>query len=160
VSDTKKWTAMMSRKPELDLGGQARKIENQRVQIKRLTEKNLGLHLALAHSKTRIEELEAEVARLRAESDQLGRMWEANQELLAESKEIGFQFDEVKRLTAENARLREALKECADDLESYVNQEYTIEQRDKYPNMEAKYVRDMAPVAKARAALNPGKDTP
>jgi predicted RNase H-like nuclease (RuvC/YqgF family) len=64
MSDTKKWTAMMSRKPELDLGGQARKIENQRVQIKRLTEKNANLHLALAHSKTRIEELEAEVERL------------------------------------------------------------------------------------------------
>jgi predicted RNase H-like nuclease (RuvC/YqgF family) len=65
VSDTKKWTAMMSRKPELDLGGQVRKIENQRVQIKRLTEKNASLCSALAHSKTRIEELEAEVARLR-----------------------------------------------------------------------------------------------
>ena len=64
MSDLKKWTAMQSKRPELDLGGQARKIENQRVQIKRLTEKNLGLHLALAHSKTRIEELEAEVARL------------------------------------------------------------------------------------------------
>jgi predicted RNase H-like nuclease (RuvC/YqgF family) len=71
MSDSKKWAAMMSRKPELDLGGQARKIENQRVQIKRLTEKNENLHLALAHSKTRIEELEAEVARLRAELTKL-----------------------------------------------------------------------------------------
>jgi len=65
VSDTKKWTAMMSRKPELDLGGQARKIKNQRVQIERLTEKNASLCSALAHSKTRIEELESKVARLR-----------------------------------------------------------------------------------------------
>jgi hypothetical protein len=64
VSDTKKWTAMMSRKPELDLGGQARKIENQRVQIKRLTEKNANLCRMLDDSKARIEELEAEVARL------------------------------------------------------------------------------------------------
>jgi len=64
MSDSKKWTAMMSRKPELDLGGQARKIENQRLQIKRLTEKNLGLRSALDDSKTRIAELEAEVARL------------------------------------------------------------------------------------------------
>jgi hypothetical protein len=58
---------------------------------------------------------------------------------------------------ADNARLREVLKECADDLESYVNQEYIIELRDKYPNMEAKYSRDMEPVAKARAALNSGE---
>jgi chromosome segregation ATPase len=107
---------------------------------------------------SRIAELEAVVARLRAESKQLGRLWEANQELLAESKEIGFQFDEVTRLTAENERLREVLKECADDLETYVNQEYTIEQRGKYPNMDAKYARDMEPVAKARAALNTGKE--
>jgi hypothetical protein len=69
-------------------------------------------------------------------------------------------FKQFDLLEAEVARLREALKECADDLESYVNQEYTIEQRDKYPNMEAKYARDMAPVAKARAALGIGKDTP
>jgi hypothetical protein len=54
----------------------------------------------------RIEGLEAEVERLKAGTDQLGRMWEANQDLLAESKEIDFQFDEMKRLTAENARLR------------------------------------------------------
>jgi predicted RNase H-like nuclease (RuvC/YqgF family) len=106
MSDLKKWTAMQSKRPELDLGGQARKIENQRVQIKRLTEKNANMCRMLDVSEARIEELEAEVARLRAESGQLGRMWKANQELLAESKEIGFQFDEVKRLTAEVAQLR------------------------------------------------------
>ena len=54
------------------------------------------------------------------------------------------------------AAIREAalvavLKECADDLESYVEHAYPIETRDKYPTQEAKYARDMEPVVKARA---------
>jgi predicted RNase H-like nuclease (RuvC/YqgF family) len=77
VSDSKKWTAMMSRKPELDLGGQARKIENQRVQIKRLTEKNANLCRMLDDSKAQIAALEAEVARLRdAVLDQIAEIEE------------------------------------------------------------------------------------
>ena len=68
MSDSKKWTAMMSRKPELDLGGQARKIENQRVQIKRLTEKNANMCRMLDDMEAQIAALEAEVARLREAS--------------------------------------------------------------------------------------------
>jgi predicted RNase H-like nuclease (RuvC/YqgF family) len=109
MSDSKKWTAMMSRKPELDLGGQARKIENQRLQIKRLTEKNLGLRSALDDSKTRIAELEAEVARLRA------------------------------------AHVGLCQKLMSDDRARFGD-------RTIYP-----YI---CSVLKARAALNPGKDTP
>jgi hypothetical protein len=62
------------------------------------------------------------------------------------------------------AAIREAalvavLKECADDLESYVEHAYPIETRDKYPTQEAKYARDMEPVVKARALIdNPGKE--
>ena len=65
MSDLKKWTAMQSKRPELDLGGQARKIENQRVQIKRLTEKNANMCRMLDDMEAQIAALEAEVARLR-----------------------------------------------------------------------------------------------
>lgn len=47
--------------------------------------------------------------RAEAERDQFAKMWEANQELLSASKEIGFQFDEIARLTARAERLRTAL---------------------------------------------------
>ena len=49
------------------------------------------------------------------------------------------------------AALVAVLRECADDLESYVDHAYPIETRDKYPTQEAKYARDMEPVVKARA---------
>jgi uncharacterized small protein (DUF1192 family) len=93
--------------------------------VKRLREgrtkgSNLEWRVTAVHleAAARIAELEAEVARLKAGVDQLGRMWEANQDLLAESKEIDFQFDEVKRLTAENARLRE-VRLIAESLEAW-----------------------------------------
>jgi len=53
--------------------------------------------------------LESENNRLTAERDQFARMWEENQDLLAQSKEIGFQFDEIKRLTAERDEAEKAL---------------------------------------------------
>jgi hypothetical protein len=49
----------------------------------------------------KIAALEAQIATLIAERDQFARLWNENQDLLAASKEVGFQFDEVKRLTAE-----------------------------------------------------------
>jgi hypothetical protein len=55
----------------------------------------------------------------------------------------------------ENARLRALLKDCADDLEQYVNQEYPLPEREIYPTSAAKYARDMAPVLAALAALTP-----
>ena len=48
--------------------------------------------------------------------------------------------------------LADALKECADDLESELNEKYTAELR-LYPSQQAKYNRDMKPVLAARAAL-------
>lgn len=48
--------------------------------------------------------------------------------------------------------LADALKECADDLESELNEKYTAELR-LYPSQQAKYQRDMKPVLAARAAL-------
>jgi hypothetical protein len=56
------------------------------------------------------QNLKAENARLQEGVAQLGRMWEANQDLLAESKEIDFLFEHtarIKELEADNARLRE-----------------------------------------------------
>jgi hypothetical protein len=52
----------------------------------------------LAEMEARIAELEAENARLREGVAQLGRMWEANQDLLAESKEIDFLFEHTARI--------------------------------------------------------------
>jgi len=55
-------------------------------------------------------------------------------------------------LQAENARLREALKECADDLEAEITHRYGG-MVTKYPTQRLKRDQDMAPVMKARAAL-------
>jgi hypothetical protein len=60
--------------------------------------------------------------------------------------------NEIERLQAENARLREALKECADDLEAEITHRYG-EMVPKYPRERLKRDKDMAPVLKARALL-------
>lgn len=62
---------------------------------------------------------------------------------------------ELATLRAENARLREALEECADDLEAEVNDRYPPSQMAAYPDQQRKRERDMQPVVKARAALAP-----
>ena len=62
--------------------------------------------------------------------------------------------EELKQAEADNARLRELLKECSEDLGAYVNNEYPAELRNKYPALEDKYSYFMEPVLKARAALN------
>lgn len=49
--------------------------------------------------------------------------------------------------------LEEALRECADDLEIYINAEYPISLRDEHASYERGYRRDMLPVVRARAAL-------
>ena len=52
---------------------------------------------------------------------------------------------------AKMERMREALRNCADDLESELKARYagTLD----YPSMKARYDRDMEPVVEARAAL-------
>ena len=55
------------------------------------------------------------------------------------------------RLEASNATLLEALKECADDLESEVEHRY--KDTKDYPSERRRYERDIAPVRKARAAI-------
>ncbi len=52
----------------------------------------------------------------------------------------------------ELASLKAALKECADELEQYVEAEY-VETKD-YPSQRRRYERDMGPVHRARAALS------
>jgi hypothetical protein len=67
----------------------------------------------------RIAELEADNARLREGVAQLGRMWEANQDLLAESKEIDFLFEHtarIKELEAYVARIDEAAQNAIEAL--------------------------------------------
>jgi hypothetical protein len=54
-------------------------------------------------------------------------------------------------LLAENERLRAALKDCADDLESEVKHRY--DRIGDHPAMAPKYERDMEPVKAARALL-------
>ena len=49
-------------------------------------------------------------------------------------------------------RLRAALRECADDLEAYINAHYgkTLD----WPSQQRRYDRDMIPVVEARKLLN------
>ena len=62
--------------------------------------------------------------------------------------------DEAKALKAEIERLRAALKECADDLESELNGHYqgTLD----YPSQQRRFERDMAPITAARKLLAGG----
>ena len=58
--------------------------------------------------------------------------------------------EELEALREENARLREILKECVDDLEDAVNAQYGEMARKVMPD---RYERDMQSVMKARAAI-------
>lgn len=59
-----------------------------------------------------------------------------------------------KKANEEIKDLRAALKDCADDLEEYVNAHYPENVRKQYPSEELRYQRDMASVKKARELLN------
>ena len=59
-------------------------------------------------------------------------------------------FVQVNRNTL--AQLITSLRECAEDLEAYVNAEYTLEMRE-HPAMDRRYVRDMGAVIRARQVL-------
>lgn len=54
---------------------------------------------------------------------------------------------------AREARLREALADCASDLESEINADFPVDVRAQYPVMQDKYEREMTTVHEARAAL-------
>lgn len=58
-------------------------------------------------------------------------------------------------LQAQNTRLREALKDCADDLEEWVKAAYASTLH--YPSEARKMERDLGNVNKARAALTESK---
>jgi chromosome segregation ATPase len=60
------------------------------------------------------------------------------------------------QLQAEIEKLREALKECADDLEAEIKHRHG-DWVPKYPRERLKRDQDMAPVIKARAALGEKK---
>jgi hypothetical protein len=61
-------------------------------------------------------------------------------------------MDEGDKLRAEIERLREALRECADELEVVVEERYRNTK--DYPSEKRKYDRDIAPVLKARDLLS------
>lgn len=58
---------------------------------------------------------------------------------------------ELERLRAKNSELREALNECADDLQTELEHRYGYPSI--HPAMQRKFDRDMAPVERARALL-------
>lgn len=93
----------------------------------------------LANSREVMGEAADEIMALQAEVDQTETAW------------LNYKTE----AQAEIARLREALKECADDLEFEI--EHTYEGTLQYPSMRRKRERDMAPVDKARKLLGEQK---
>lgn len=61
--------------------------------------------------------------------------------------------EEAMRLRAENAKLREAGADCANDLEAHINAEYPEGNRDNYPHIRRQYERCIAPVEAMRKLL-------
>lgn len=59
---------------------------------------------------------------------------------------------------AEVHELREALRECANDLEAELNARYPDLERNTYPDIQRRYNRDMVVVLDARALLTKGDD--
>jgi hypothetical protein len=65
----------------------------------------------------------------------------------------------LRTLARERDELREALRECADDLAGELDARYPPELR-AYASNEAKYQRDMAPVYRARELLGTERKKP
>jgi TATA-binding protein-associated factor Taf7 len=72
------------------------------------------------------------------------------EELEADNREKDARIAE---LEAENAKLRTVLKDCADELEGCIDEDYKRGDGSIHPAMRRKYERDMATVRAARAAL-------
>ena len=68
------------------------------------------------------------------------------------ANEVMAMVDERDKLRAEIERLREALRECADELEVVVEDRYRDTKN--YPSEKRRYDRDIAPVLKARDLLS------
>ncbi len=96
------------------------------------------LRIALDEAKAALTELHAEVERMNRVCDSYA---DENQRL----------FDRAEALAQENARLRELLTECANDLEAEVESRY-VRTKD-HPAMALRYERDMEPVIAARALI-------
>lgn len=73
--------------------------------------------------------------------------------ILTTRNELPKLLERLENLEGENQRLREALKECSDDLETYVEQEHPQDMRE-HPVVERRYQRDVAPVVHARRLLS------
>jgi hypothetical protein len=67
---------------------------------------------------------------------------------------------ELERRGKEIASLRAVLKECADDLETAIRQDYSHAELAVYPDLKRKYERDMKPVNTARALLGGEQQAP
>lgn len=73
-------------------------------------------------------------------------------------EDVGTLLRSHDRLLASHARLLEALRECADDLDGRIEHDY--ERTKDHPAMKRRYDRDMAPVHQARAAIAAAEGAP
>lgn len=101
-------------------------------------------------SRQAIHEVDDALTALEAERDALGIALHAA-EIMAEMAEtkVG---SRITALEAENARLRDLLKQCADELADEIETNYVAIM--DYPDMRRRYERDMTSVYAARKALN------
>lgn len=101
-------------------------------------------------------ELQAENERLRRPACGTEQVWldtirHDDEQAIAWFRAMQRESEGKKKAIEENERLRDALDECADDLESYVEHEY-VSMHD-YPDIHRRYERDIEPVRKARKLL-------
>lgn len=90
------------------------------------------------------------------ESDWCNENWPAHEHQARAALTVAepvIREQEDNALLEENARLREVLQECADDLEDAINCQYGEIGKKAMPN---RYERDMQPVIRARAAIQEG----
>ncbi len=112
-------------------------LTQERDELRALAEERLARNVAMADiAEQRFQEIKTLQERIGRQRHEIG-----TSNARAESTEKAL------------AEAREALKECADELESYIERAY--EGCKQYPDMVRRYERDIEPVRRARAALSP-----
>lgn len=98
-----------------------------------------------------------EVERLREENEKLRGAFLYEYPVRYIKGDLAIADDTISELETENTKLRNALKECASDLEYEINARYQIDGK-VHPALKHKYDRDMAPVRDAAALLESGNE--
>ena len=129
-------------------GEAADTIERLRAECNHLYKKLNDANDMLQEIAASEENYKSENARLTKERDDFHMQYRA-----VCDEEVKIYVVEIERLREENARLRDLLKECADDLEDAVNDQYGHIGKKAMPD---RYERDMQPVIKARDAIREG----